>query len=560
MTSIVITERLSIMSYEADILDIIEKNREKSTTDFLHINTLIRENDLQYKGNFVRTLALPKVLTELRYTEIRRFIKKLYKIFDKVIDHYFVDQSYREMFGFEPKLNELILASKKRNAWIPVARIDFFLNEENGTIKMCEINTDGSSGMNEDRLLGEFLAHNSAFQTFMEDKEYQRFEYFESWVEEFLLVYKAHCKKRKKPRVAIIDFLDVGYVSEFEVFKKAFIHKGFEAEICDIRDLKYDGLVLRTPSGMVVDAIYRRAVTSDIMNKYDEVGDFIKAVKDRAVCLVGDFATQIVHNKRLFFILFHDKTKEILTAGESKFLSKHFPATFSLTDENLAVNKVRENREKWIIKPCDSYGAKGFFAGRNLSPVDWEKVLTEHTKDDYILQEFNAPYKTLNIDFGIENPVVREYSNLTGIFCYNGKPYGAYSRIADGEIISTQYDEKTIATVLIKEETKMTLENVVNEVREKASSYKEGSYEGFLAVQITLTDLEKAFYVEVKEGKLTIEPYEYLDRQANLKITSANFIKMINGKLNSVVAFTTGKLQIDGDISKATEMANILKG
>ena len=106
----------------------------------------------------------------------------------------------------------------------------------------------------------------------------------------------------------------------------------------------------------------------------------------------------------------------------------------------------------------------------------------------------------------------------------------------------------------------MTLENVVKEVKEKASSYKEGSYGGFLAVQITLTDLNQAFYVEVKEGKLTIEPFEYNDRQANLMISSTNFIKMINGKLNSVLAFTTGKLKIDGDISKATEMANILKG
>ncbi|MCL2717756.1 MAG: SCP2 sterol-binding domain-containing protein [Lachnospiraceae bacterium] len=106
----------------------------------------------------------------------------------------------------------------------------------------------------------------------------------------------------------------------------------------------------------------------------------------------------------------------------------------------------------------------------------------------------------------------------------------------------------------------MTLENVVKEVKEKAASFKEGSYEGFLAVQITLTDLEQAFYVEVKDGKLTVAPYEYHDRQANLKITSANFIKMINGKLNSVLAFTTGKLKIDGDIGKATEMANLLKG
>ncbi|MCL2253742.1 MAG: SCP2 sterol-binding domain-containing protein [Lachnospiraceae bacterium] len=105
----------------------------------------------------------------------------------------------------------------------------------------------------------------------------------------------------------------------------------------------------------------------------------------------------------------------------------------------------------------------------------------------------------------------------------------------------------------------MTLDNVIKQVKEKTASFQEGNYEGFLAVQITLTDLNEVFYVEVKDGKLSIEPFEYNDRQANLLISSANFIKLINQKLNSVLAFTTGKLKIDGDIGKATELANLFK-
>lgn len=470
------------MSYEASILKIIESNREQSAADFRRINELIKENNLSYKNICVRTLAVPKVLTAERYAEIGVFITKLYEIFDKIINHYFADAAYRALFGFEEALEALILDSRRRNGWVPMARIDFFLNEETGGIKMCEINTDGTSAMNEDRLLGEFLHENKAFQTYMKDKTYRRFELFDSWVKEFLSVYQAFCdeenstelkaagiapkapqvgqsakaagasqvaKAAKAPNVAIVDFLDVGYVTEFERFKATFLRHGIETEICDIRDLCYDGEVLRTKSGMIVDAIYRRAVTSDIMSKFAEVGDFIHAVKERAVCLIGDFVTQIVHNKRLFFVLFHEQTKAILTESEHQFVAKHFPATYYLTKENIAANHVYQNREEWIIKPCDSYGAKGFFAGRNLTEKQWIEACEEHLQHDYILQEFNAPYKTLNIDFSLTAPVVREYSNLTGIFCYNGKPYGAYSRMADGEIISTQYDEKTIATILV---------------------------------------------------------------------------------------------------------------
>ncbi|MCL2050339.1 MAG: glutathionylspermidine synthase family protein [Lachnospiraceae bacterium] len=439
------------MSYETQILEIIERNRTQAAADFQKINQLIKENDLSYKNICVRTLAVPKILSESRYAEICAFITKLFAIFDKVINHYFADQDYRELFGFSPELNELILASKPRNGWIPMARIDFFLNEETGAIKMCEINTDGTSAMNEDRLLSKFLSENTAFQSFAKGKTYWHFELFDSWVKEFLTVCQTFCDE-KTPRVAIVDFLDVGYVTEFEKFKDAFIRHGIETEICDIRDLSYDGKVLRSKNGMVIDAVYRRAVTSDIMNKLNEAGAFIKAAKDNAVCLVGDFVTQIIHNKRLFFILFDEATKRILSEQEFGFIKEHFPATFLLTRENLTAHKVMENREEWIIKPCDSYGAKGFYAGRNLTQEKWEQALREHLKDDYVLQKFHAPYKTPNIDFsnGI-NSKIREYSNLTGIFCYNGKPYGAYSRMADGEIISTQYDEKTIATIIMEE-------------------------------------------------------------------------------------------------------------
>jgi putative sterol carrier protein len=106
----------------------------------------------------------------------------------------------------------------------------------------------------------------------------------------------------------------------------------------------------------------------------------------------------------------------------------------------------------------------------------------------------------------------------------------------------------------------MTLASVIQEVRAKTASFSERNYEGFLAVQVTLTDLNQPFYIEIKDGKLSVEPYEYNDRQANLMISSDDFIEMINKKLNPVMAFTTGKLKIDGDIGKAAEMAGLFDG
>ena len=102
-----------------------------------------------------------------------------------------------------------------------------------------------------------------------------------------------------------------------------------------------------------------------------------------------------------------------------------------------------------------------------------------------------------------------------------------------------------------------TLESILAEIKEKTANFDASNYQGFLAVQVTLKDLGKCFYVEIKDGKLSVEPYEYNDRQANMIISSDNFVKMINKKANSVQLFLTGKLKIDGSIEKCKEMAAV---
>ena len=105
----------------------------------------------------------------------------------------------------------------------------------------------------------------------------------------------------------------------------------------------------------------------------------------------------------------------------------------------------------------------------------------------------------------------------------------------------------------------MTRQEIIDEIKTKTTGFDAGAYNGFLALQITLSDLNEPFYVEIKDGKLSIEPYEYHDKQANLIISTKDFVKMINGKLNSMLAFTTGKLKIEGSIERAKELSELLK-
>ena len=105
----------------------------------------------------------------------------------------------------------------------------------------------------------------------------------------------------------------------------------------------------------------------------------------------------------------------------------------------------------------------------------------------------------------------------------------------------------------------MKFDELVSKVRETAQK-ADASNMGFLAVQINITGKDSGvFYVEVKDGKINVEPYDYHDRNCAITISSADFVKLANGKLDPVLAFTTGKLKVDGDIGKALEFSKLLK-
>lgn len=105
----------------------------------------------------------------------------------------------------------------------------------------------------------------------------------------------------------------------------------------------------------------------------------------------------------------------------------------------------------------------------------------------------------------------------------------------------------------------MTFDEIMARVKEMAKDV-DASGTDFLAVQVNLTGKNGGvFYVEVKDGKVSAEPYDYHDRSCALTLEPANFVKLMDGKLDPVVAYTTGKLRVEGDLGKALEFSKLIK-
>ncbi|MGN0470661.1 MAG: SCP2 sterol-binding domain-containing protein [Acutalibacteraceae bacterium] len=106
----------------------------------------------------------------------------------------------------------------------------------------------------------------------------------------------------------------------------------------------------------------------------------------------------------------------------------------------------------------------------------------------------------------------------------------------------------------------MTFQEVFDEVRNVFMQADVSDYQGHLALQVNLLgDGSGAFYAELNDGTLNVEPYEYYDRDVIFTVDSKDFLKIVHRKMDPVFAFTVGKLKIDGDLGKALEIQKLIK-
>lgn len=211
-----------------------------------------------------------------------------------------------------------------------------------------------------------------------------------------------------------------------------------------------------------MNAIWRRSVTNDVLEFWDDSQDLINAVRARKVALIGAFSGHIVHDKQLFEVLFAPETQAFLTEEEIAFVEETVPMTAFLNDDQVNIDQIRANREEWIIKPTDHYGADNVYAGCEVSQEEWERVIDEFANEragyPFIVQRYIRPFKTdtlppdRGINEALDGAVESEpvpYNNLNGLYLYNGHFQGVFSRLGPHPTISKTNDGMTAATIWV---------------------------------------------------------------------------------------------------------------
>ena len=105
----------------------------------------------------------------------------------------------------------------------------------------------------------------------------------------------------------------------------------------------------------------------------------------------------------------------------------------------------------------------------------------------------------------------------------------------------------------------MTYEEVVKEAQKIVAKGDASRIKDHLVVQYNITgEGEGAFYMEVKDGHIDVQPYDYKDRDILVTADAKTILDMMSGKLDIVNAYLTHKITAEGDLGKADILKKLI--
>ena len=137
----------------------------------------------------VASSFIPRLFNDESWTTFKCIAETTHAILCKVIEHYLTHPSYRTIFSYDKRLEELILLPRGYEDTLPFARIDVFLNEDDLSCGFCEFT---GTALREERKSRNNQQHPSTetFKRFSQIHQVEPCELFESWVLKFIDIFK----------------------------------------------------------------------------------------------------------------------------------------------------------------------------------------------------------------------------------------------------------------------------------------------------------------------------------------------------------------------------------
>jgi hypothetical protein len=349
---------------------------------------------LVYGNRPVCSVLRPRFLSPAQYRFLHDRVKVLLPAFQTISDRALADEGFRNQFRLLDWEEDLLTIEPGYRDASPTSRFDAFFSTEN-QLYFTEFNAETPAGAGYSDSLGRLFYGLPVFQEFE-----RRFQVWPVLARPGVLHALMDSFKQwrgttsEPPRVAILDWREVPTFAEFVLFYDYFKAMGVEARIVDPRDLEYAGGKLRAGE-FHITLIYKRVFTDELIARCGIDHPVVRAVRDRAVCMVNSFRGKVLGKKASMAILSDEAHAGLFSKEQRQAIAEHIPWTRlfehrrTLLDgsEIDLVSLVAANPQRFVLRPNDSHGAEGTVAGWLVARSVWDAAVQRALAEPYIVQE-----------------------------------------------------------------------------------------------------------------------------------------------------------------------------
>ena len=107
----------------------------------------------------------------------------------------------------------------------------------------------------------------------------------------------------------------------------------------------------------------------------------------------------------------------------------------------------------------------------------------------------------------------------------------------------------------------MTFIKKFESIKKKIAAFDGSATEGKIAMQVNMVDEDcgGAFYVEIIDGAISVEPYDYNDRTVMLTLKAADIVALVDKKASLADLVESGDVTVEGNYDHAVEVLALKK-
>jgi hypothetical protein len=353
-----------------------------------------RLHDMQFGERPVCAVLRPRFLSAHQFQFLNARVQTLLPAFRRIYETALSNSTFRSQFGLRPEEETLLADDPGFPDPSPTARLDsFFVSESE--LKFTEYNAETPAGAGYNDILSEIFLGLPVMRSFARQylvrpipaRPHVLYALLESF-EQF------RGNRNEKPTIAILDWSEVPTYSEFRVFERYFHDRGLVARIVDPRQVEYSGGKLRV-GDFVISLIYKRVLIAELLERGGMDHPIVRAVRDRAVCMVNGFRCKILYKKASFAVLSDERNAKLFSSSERQAIVDHIPWTRAVAERKTEfggqaidlIPYIREHRERFVLKPNDEYGGKGIVLGWTVDQSTWDSAIRTALEMPFVVQE-----------------------------------------------------------------------------------------------------------------------------------------------------------------------------